>query len=127
MATAAARILWTNPPEHLAAKVAALGPAFAGALGVVGATVAFAGEARAKADAPWTNRTGAARAGLHGTSAVDGTSLEVVLAHGVDYGVWLELANQGRYAVIPGTLQVMSADLENQLHGLLERVARGLL
>jgi len=126
VATAGARIVWTNPPAHLAAKVAALGPAFGAALGAVGASVAFAGEARAKADAPWTNQTGAARAGLHGTSAVAGLGLEVVLAHGVDYGVWLELANQGRYGVIPGTLQVMAADLEAQLHGLLANVARGL-
>src|SRR5688500_10891929 len=53
-------------------------------------------EAWMKANAPWQDRTGAARAGL--TATVEGNA--VTLAHGVDYGLWLEIANQGRFAII---------------------------
>lgn len=53
-------------------------------------------EAWAKANAPWQDRTGAARQGLHAT--VDGTT--ITLSHGVPYGLWLEVANGGRYAII---------------------------
>jgi hypothetical protein len=59
----------------------------------------------AKANAPWQDRTGNARAGL---SAVPkdspGVVAEVIISHGVDYGVWLEIANGGRYAIVAKTI-----------------------
>lgn len=77
------------------------------ALFVTGRRVAEARAAEAeqwmKDNAPWTDRTGNARAGLH----VDVTQAPAVLAeltfsHGedVEYGVWLELRWQGRLGII---------------------------
>lgn len=120
---AAARIVWTQHPRLLAARTALLSKAFSGRVDRLCRAVALSGEARAKADAPWTNRTGAARSGLAGASTVAGGSGEITISHGVEYGIWLELANQGRFAVIPQTLQVMVTDLEAGLSGLLGRVA----
>lgn len=118
---ASARVVWTNPPSLLAARVVALGAAVLEERRELLAAVAVTGEAYAKVNAPWTNRTGAARAGLHGTSDDD----SVAISHGVDYGVWLELAHAGVWGIIPATLQVMAADVERGLAGILERAGRG--
>lgn len=60
----------------------------------------------AKNNAPWTDRTGNARQMLN--AFVEELSTEVVaiyLAHGMDYGKYLELRFQGRYAIIWPTIE----------------------
>ena len=63
----------------------------------------------AKAQASWTDRTGNARTGLFGTSEADFAAkvVTIYLSHGVglDYTVFLELANSGKYGVIMRTMQ----------------------
>jgi len=63
-------------------------------------------EAYAKDNRNWTDRTGNARAGLH-TLVEEMANQTVVLwlSHGVDYGLYLELAFAERYAIIEPTLQ----------------------
>jgi hypothetical protein len=53
-----------------------------------------------RSNAPWTDRTGNARQGLN--TQVEGSQDEIALffAHGVFYGIFLELRNSGRYAVV---------------------------
>lgn len=61
------------------------------------------GEQWMKDNAPWQDRTGDARAGLHvDVLESPGVLAELVFAHGEDvpYAVWLEIANGGRYAII---------------------------
>lgn len=54
-----------------------------------------------KTQAPWTDRTGNARQGLHTeVNHAAGVMVEIILAHGVHYGIFLELANAGRFAII---------------------------
>lgn len=63
-------------------------------------------EAEAKAEAKWTDRTGNARQGLTGfVEDVSETLVELYLAHRVEYGIYLELRNSGRYAIILPTLE----------------------
>lgn len=63
-------------------------------------------ESAAKNNAPWTDRTGNARQGLHGfVEDVSETVVLLVLQHKMDYGTWLEIKNQGRYAIILPTLE----------------------
>lgn len=57
-------------------------------------------EAWAKANAPWTDRTTDAREFLAATVDENGPIGTIVLAHGVPYGLWLEIAHQGKYAII---------------------------
>jgi hypothetical protein len=57
-------------------------------------------EAHMKATAPWTDRTGAARAGLFARPESDSRGGKITLGHGVDYGIWLEIAHSGAYAVV---------------------------
>lgn len=56
-----------------------------------------------KDNAVWQDRTGAARAGLH-VEVREGPAVlaELVFAHGenVPYGVWLEIAHGGNFAII---------------------------
>lgn len=53
-----------------------------------------------KTHAPWTDRTGNARQNLH-TEVMDLTSeIALLLAHGVEYGTYLELAHGGKYEII---------------------------
>lgn len=62
-------------------------------------------EAYAKTHAPWTDRTGHARQSLHGgvERRADDT-LVLYLSHGMEYGIWLELANGGNYAILGPTV-----------------------
>lgn len=63
-----------------------------------------------KLKAPWTDRTGAARAGLNGdtehlgSGPVGFSEHRIKFAHGVDYGIWLEIANSGKFQIIMPTV-----------------------
>lgn len=57
-------------------------------------------ETWAKQNAPWQDRTGDARERLHATVEETGPIGTIVLSHGVDYGIWLEVAHSGAYAII---------------------------
>lgn len=67
----------------------------------------------AKENRKWTDRTGQARQRLHGYVGDIPEGYRIFLAHGVDYGIWLELANGKRFAIIPdsiryvGTFEIM--------------------
>ena len=58
----------------------------------------------AKQNRPWTDRTGVARASLSGTSEKQGDRIRVVLSIGPYYGVFLELANGGKWRIIVPTV-----------------------
>ncbi len=63
-------------------------------------------ETYAKDNAPWTDRTGNARQGLQGlTEDISESIVAIVLKHGVDYGIWLELMAGGRYSIIGPALE----------------------
>lgn len=81
-------------------------------------------EAYMKANAPWDDRTGDARGGLTAEADQNETkgNLGVVLAHGVDYGVYLEFKFGGRDAIITPTMEVMGPQLMMRMSGLLDRV-----
>ena len=59
----------------------------------------------AKVNKRWQDRTGNARAGLHGGYFWENTEvLKTFIAHAMDYGVFLELANDGKYAILQPTI-----------------------
>lgn len=116
---AAARVVWSTSPVVLQGNIARLARVFPQRVDQACAESAVHGEAYAKTNAPWTNRTGAARATLTGESSVRGASGEITVGHGVDYGIWLEVSNGRKCAVIPQTMQSTVADLQGRLAGLL--------
>lgn len=68
-----------------------------------------------KQNAPWRDRTRDARRTLSASSYQRGEVKGILLAHGVDYGRWLELRWGGRYAIILPTLEVMGQRLMERL------------
>lgn len=85
------------------------------ALEMYGNTVARDWETKAKHNRPWTDRTNRAREGLTGSSELTSTELRMVLAHTVDYGIWLELAHEKNWAIVEPTVRL---NQENALQGL---------
>lgn len=78
-------------------------------------------EAQAKADASWTDRTGNARQGLTGfVKDLSETSVAIYLAHRMDYGLYLELAHQARYAIIMPTLEAHYAPVMDMVRRVFE-------
>jgi hypothetical protein len=58
-----------------------------------------------KDNAPWTDRTGNARQGLHTeVNHVVGSMVQIILSHGVEYGIWLEIKSAGAYAIVNPSL-----------------------
>lgn len=53
----------------------------------------------------WTDRTGQARQRLHGYVGKIPEGYRIHLAHGVDYGLWLELAHEKRFSIIPQAIE----------------------
>lgn len=68
-------------------------------------------QAYAQANARWTDRTGNARQGIDYATEVDGRIVSLILFHRMSYGIWLELANDGRFAIIMDTIDFLGPDL----------------
>lgn len=62
-------------------------------------------QTEAKNNARWTDRTGRARAGLNSYVSAVANGYRIALAHGVNYGIWLELAHEKRFSIIPQTIE----------------------
>lgn len=73
-----------------------------------------------KSNAPWTDRTGRARATLSAVVSDSGLyTSEIKISHGVSYGVWLEVAHGGKYAIISRTVDQFGAELWAGIRGLM--------
>lgn len=77
-------------------------------------------EAYAKDNAPWTDRSGRARAELYSDVQVGEWFVEIYLSHGpnVDYGVYLELAHAGKDAIIMPALEASFLEILRMLQGI---------
>lgn len=87
-----------------------------------GDTAARKIHAQAVKDRPWTDRTAHARQRLHAECKRIDTGIRIILAHGVEYGVYLELAHEKQYAVIYPTLLKEAPEAMQGLRGLFERM-----
>lgn len=80
----------------------------------------------AQINARWMDRTGDARRLLDSDYITTANGYRLRLAHGVDYGIWLELANEKKYSIIPETIEIVGKgeilpsfqNLLNKLKGL---------
>lgn len=73
-------------------------------------------------NAPWTDRTGHARQRLTGVASTKKGGYLITLAQGVDYGIWLELAHEKRFAIIQPTILAKSEEVMRGFNKLLERL-----
>lgn len=77
----------------------------------------------ARQNARWTDRTGHARQRLTGDSEIVNNGYKLRLAHGVDYGKWLELAHEKRFAIIEETVDTVgSNEIMPGLQRLMEKL-----
>lgn len=65
----------------------------------------------AKINSPWTDRTGHARQSLVGWVETFANKVRIHIGHGVDYGVYLELCNERRFAILQPTINAMSEEV----------------
>lgn len=85
--------------------------------GLIAVTDAYAQrlESQAKSQARWNDRTGNARQGLKGYATRNGDEVIMRLIHQVSYGIYLEKANAGKYAIIKPTMDANKASIERGL------------
>lgn len=110
---------WDIPPSVLAGKVGDYGERLLSAIYDLAQFFAGRIEAYAKANAPWTDRTGNARQGLTARAFRTATGVVLALFHQANYGVFLELKNAGRFAIIMKTLQTHYAPLMAAIRGVI--------
>lgn len=77
-----------------------------------------------KNNAPWTDRTANARNGLDAKAYETPTVWGIVCFHQMPYGIWLEVCNDGRYAIIKPTILHEGQSVMNTVAELLRRMAK---
>lgn len=71
----------------------------------------------------WTNRTFMAEKTMSAiVSRPDENTIRITLAYGVNYGIWLELANEKNYAIIQPTLNVYGPRVINDMNNLMAKI-----
>jgi len=75
-----------------------------------------------RTNARWTDRTGAARSGLQGIPIHARTYEEILLTYSVNYGIWLEIAHDRKYAILAPAMRVMGDELMRNLSHILDRM-----
>ena len=114
-----ASVKWTIPPSTLARNLDGWVDRMLAAAFALAQVFAARIEAHAKTNAVWTDRTGNARQGLTARAFRSAAGFTIVLFHGMSYGIWLEVANAGRFAIIMKTLQNFYGPLMAALQSLV--------
>lgn len=87
------------------------------------ATKASEIESKMKLNRPWTDRTNMAKMMLSAKVSQPSDNLvRITLAHGVDYGIWLELANEKNYAIIAPTVEEEGPRIVKDLDNLMSKL-----
>ena len=80
-------------------------------------------QAKMKLNRPWTDRTGMAKALLNAkVSQPNKNTVRITLAHGVYYGIWLELAHGKNYAIIAPTIREEGPRIVEDLNNLMSKL-----
>lgn len=80
-------------------------------------------QAKMKINRPWTDRTNMAKTMLSAkVSQPNKDTVRITLAHGVDYGIWLELAHGKNYAIIAPTIREEGPRIVEDLSNLMSKL-----
>lgn len=79
-------------------------------------------ESHLRSSAKWTDRTSNARNKLHAVTEHSGGSHQLIMAHGVPYGIWLEVRWSGRFAVIEPAVLPMGEQVMRNLENAFGRL-----
>jgi hypothetical protein len=113
---------FTIDRDTLTASLATMEPRIRVAVDLVFDMLASNTESQMMIDAPWTDRTGNARTGLRCIHESTGDNHTLTLFHTMEYGFWLEVAHDGKYAII-GPTQLRVAALLGPVVGAAVRRA----
>lgn len=83
------------------------------------------GEAYMRRTAKWRDQTSNARTGLFTQASHSANQHQIVFAHSVSYGIWLEVRFSGRYAVILPSVIKSGNDLMKLLEKLFSQLPKG--
>ena len=87
------------------------------------ATKASELQSKMKLNRPWTDRTGMAKTLLNAkVSQPNSNIVRITLVHGVDYGIWLELAHEKNYAIIAPTVREEGPRIVEDLNNLMSKL-----
>ena len=87
------------------------------------ATKASELQSKMKLNRPWTDRTNMAKTTLNAkVSQPNKDTIRITLAHGVDYGIWLELAHGKNYAIIAPTVREEGPRIISDLNNLMSKI-----
>ena len=87
------------------------------------ATKASELQSKMQQNRPWTDRTGLAKARLSAkVSQPNKNTVRITLTHGVDYGIWLELAHGKNYAIIAPTVREEGPRIVSDLNNLMSKL-----
>ena len=90
---------------------------------IYAATKASYLESEMKINRPWTDRTGMAKALLNAkVSQPNDNTIRITLSHGVNYGIWLELAHEKNYAIIAPTIREEGPRIVEDLNNLMSKL-----
>jgi uncharacterized membrane protein YgcG len=110
---------WSIPPSVMAKKTGDYAQRLIRAVRDLANYFAARIEAYAKTNAIWTDRTTHARQGLTATVTGVATAISIILFHKAEYGIWLEVANAGRYAIIMKSLEAHYPEIMSSLKALV--------
>lgn len=102
---------FTMEVDSISEKLSITGPEFSGAVVDIILDEADYVREYAQSTAPWVDRSGMARDGLDVDVYEEGDTVNLALFHTVDYGLWLEVIQSGRYAVIMPTLEALAPQI----------------
>ena len=103
-------LTWQVAPSVLAVNIRAYGERVLAGLHALADAFAARIAAWMRSNAPWSDQTGAARAGLYGLATKMATGVVITLGHSVFYGIFLELGTV-HMAPRPIIMEAMSAHL----------------
>lgn len=110
-------IKWTVSPNVITKNIRVYGETTMKNIHKVADEIAVDGKAHMKNAAPWTDRTGDARRTL--STDVEKSPKQTVInfRHGVEYGIWLEVKNGGRYAIVRPAVMQFADETMRRLRG----------
>lgn len=107
----------------LSKKLDVMGPKLAALILMYSATKANKIESSMKTKRPWRDRTGYAKQRLTASvSEPEEGVVRITLAHGVDYGIWLELAKEKKYAIIEPTINEEAPKIITDLRDIMSQI-----
>jgi hypothetical protein len=78
-----------------------------------------------KKNRPWTDQTTRAKAGLNvSVSTPNPETIRMTLAHGVSYGIWLELAHEKDYGIIDPTIRRFKGEIIEDMQGIFTEMGK---